>query len=135
MWVECEAQPHTEESELIWDLYGESHAPRPCVTFRRAYWPSPPRPSPRPRVQTSGGGGFPQSGTLPALGTSKPLLQLSRTQAGFCFESRRHHRVIPGQVRTAAIRRAQNSCTGCQSPGGGSRMLSLFVSDERCVAS
>src|SRR5215831_8975461 len=135
MSAECEAQPHTEESELFWDLYAESHAPKPCATFRRVWWPSRRRPSRRPRVQMLGGDEFPQSGPLPALGVLKLLLQPARTQAGFCFESRRHHRVIRGPVRTNAIRRAQNSCTGCQSPGGGSRMLSLFVSDERCVAS
>src|SRR5205809_3138791 len=109
MWAECEAQPHTEESELIQDLYAENHAPKPCATFRRAYWPSRPRPSQRPRVQTLGDDEFPESGPLPALGTSKPLLQLARTKAGFCLESRRHHRVIRGPVRTDAIRRAQNS--------------------------
>src|SRR5713226_4590095 len=117
MWAECEAQPHTEESELFWDLCAESHAPKPCATFRRACWPSRRRLSRRPRVQMLGGDEFPQSRPLSALAVSKPLLQPARTQAGSCFESRRHHRVILGLVRTDAIRRAQNSCIGCQSPG------------------
>src|SRR5213079_673252 len=75
MWAECEAQPHTEESELFWDLYAESHVPKPCATFRRACWPSRRRPSRRPRVQMLGGDEFPQSGPLPALGVWTPLLQ------------------------------------------------------------
>src|SRR6266566_4965125 len=104
------------ESELFGDLYAESHVPKPCATFRRACWPSRRRPSRRPRVQMLGGDEFPQSGPLPALGVWTPLLQPARTQAGFYFESRRHHRVIRGPVRTDAIRHAQNSCTGCQSP-------------------
>jgi hypothetical protein len=60
---------------------------------------------------------IPQLGPVPRPGVLRPLLQPARTQAGFCFESCKHHREIRGQVRTDAIRHAQNSCSGCQSPG------------------
>src|SRR5215472_6053091 len=116
MWVEREVPPHTEESALFWDLYAESHAPTPCATFRRACRPFRRRPSRRPRVRMSGGGELSRSGPLPALWVTKLLLQPARTQAEFCFESRRHHRVIRDPVRTYAIRRGQNSCIECQSP-------------------
>jgi hypothetical protein len=46
---------------------------------------------------------------FPVLWGLKLLLQPARKQARSCFESRRHHRVIRGPVRTDAIRRARNS--------------------------
>src|SRR5437870_8954165 len=67
MWAECEAQPHTEESELFWDLYAESHAPKPCATFRRACSPSRCRPSRRPPAQILPADESPRPPLLPSI--------------------------------------------------------------------
>src|ERR1051325_9963983 len=114
MWAECEAPPHREAPELFWDLYAENHALKPCATFRRACLPSRRRPCPRLRAQTSGGDESPQWGRLRALLTLTPTLLPARTQAEFCFESRRHHQAIRAPERMDASHRAQNSCIECQ---------------------